>query len=48
MLYLCYDFMEYMKIEPSDYDKLFEYLRYRKTKSILKQVEYEFAKAMQS
>lgn len=47
MLYLCYDYMEYMHVEPDTYDKLFEYLRYRKTRSILKQVEYEFAKAMQ-
>jgi len=43
---VCFEFMEEFKKEPSDYDMLFDFLRYKKTKNILQQRLEEHAKAL--
>jgi hypothetical protein len=38
--------MEEFKLEPPDYRTLFDFLRYKKTKNIIRSVSDEYAKAM--
>lgn len=46
LYFLCFAYLEDFKQEPRDYDTLFGYLRYKKTKNILAKVGEEIAKSM--
>ena len=48
MLFLWYEYVKEMGVEPTSYKKLFRFPFYMKTKGIIKRVEAEYAKALQS
>jgi hypothetical protein len=43
VLFLCYEFFSEFKRPPGDFVELFEYINYRKTKNILKEMAIKAA-----
>lgn len=48
LLFLWYEYVKEMGVEPTSYKKLFRFPFYMKTKGVIKRVEAEYAKALQS
>jgi len=45
LLYICYEFSHVLHRNPKDWRDIFDFLRYNETKSVLKEMAIEAAKA---
>jgi hypothetical protein len=43
--FLCFEYMSEFHMEPSDYAILFDFLRYKKTKNIIRGIAEEYIKS---